>query len=325
MRKVLAIAEREFADNIRSRRLLVVTAIFFFYFTAIYFLVLRSLSENLLVSLITSLVGSVQFVASILGLIKGYDVIAGDRERGILKLVLARLVYREDVINGKALGAIASIALVLFSAFYLMLGVAISLTGVAVTLQDLARAMVSLVFITLYAIAYYSIAQFFSVLSNKASRSLVLSLAIWFLFTIILPIVAVFVSFALLGPMPVGAETEATKEYFRKMTEIRSMITSITPEFHINSIIGALNSVYEAELYTSLASTSTEGPGNQTEVISEIISGMKIYPNMLDALAASWVNIVALIVYVAVFYIASYMAFVARKIEKPFYSQILLK
>ena len=144
MRRIWAIAEREFADNMRSRRLIIIVAILFFYFTAIYFLVLRNATENLLASLITSLVGSIQFVASILGLVIGYDVIAGDREKGILKLILARPVYREDVINGKALGAAMSIILVLFSAFYLMLGMAISLTGVVVSFQDIMRATVSL-------------------------------------------------------------------------------------------------------------------------------------------------------------------------------------
>jgi len=316
MRRIWAIAEREFADNMRSRRLIIIVAILFFYFTAIYFLVLRNATENLLASLITSLVGSIQFVASILGLVIGYDVIAGDREKGILKLILARPVYREDVINGKALGAAMSIILVLFSAFYLMLGMAISLTGVVVSFQDIMRATVSPFFITLYALAYYSIAQFFSVFSDKASKSLILSLAVWFLFTIILPIIAVFVAFALLGPIPTGAEPEIAREYFRKMTEISSMVTSITPELHINSIIGALNSVYRAEMYTSGVEVRVEGSGNQTEVISEIIGEMEVYPNIFDALAALWVNIVALIAYVAVFYIASYVAFVAKKIEK---------
>ncbi len=312
MRKIWVIAEREFADNMRSRRLIVIVVILFFYFTAIYFLVLRNATENLLASLITSLMGSIQFVASILGLIIGYDVIAGDREKGILKLILARPVYREDVINGKAFGAMISIILVLFSAFYLMLGVAISLTGVAVFFQDIIRATVSLFFITLYALAYYFIAQFFSVLSDRASKSLILSLAIWFLFTIILPIIAVFVAFAVLGPIPTGAEPEMAKEYFRRMTEISSMVTSITPELHINSIIGALNSVYRAEIYA----TGMEGSGNQTAAISEIIGEMEVYPNIFDALIASWVNVVALITYIAVFYIASYVAFVARKTEK---------
>lgn len=144
------------------------------------------------------------------------------------------------------------------------------------------------------------------------SKSLILSLAVWFLFAIILPIIAVFVAFAVLGPIPTGVEPEMARKYFRKMTEISSMVTSITPELHVNSIMGALNSVYRAEIYA----TGMEGSGNQTEVISEIIGEMELYPNIFDALAASWVNMVVLIAYTAVFYIASYVAFVARKIEK---------
>lgn len=307
MSRIWVIAEREFADSIRSRRFIVVVGIFILVFM-LNLSTLSFASQVTKLSLgelfIEMLMSNLVLIASLLGIALGYTAVSGEREKGTLLLILSRPVTRDQVLNGKALGALAVTGLSLFSSYLVLLGIGMAGFNLVIDADKVVRGFLALVFVILYSLVFYMASMFFSVISRRSSRSMVLALVFWLTFVIILPIIASIAGMALAGPMPIGENTEAQTEYWQRVAQIHASILSFTPEANLQSII--YNILGAPNPYG--ASVGGQG-GNETPSITEAKS-------IPQALTDSALNIFVLVVYVAAFYGLSYMFFVARKEEK---------
>lgn len=311
MNRIWVIAEREFADSIRSKRFIVVVGIFIL----VFMLNLSMLSFASRVSelslediFLQMSMGNLMFIASLLGIALGFSAISGEREKGTLLLILSRPVSRDQVLNGKTLGALAVIALSLFSSYSILLGLGMAGFNLAIDLDKVIRGALVLIFILLYSLVFYLASMFFSVISRRSSRSMVLALVFWIIMIIILPLVAFIIGTAMAGPMPVGEENiEAQMKYWQRVSQIQASILSFTPDINLQSIMHNLLGTpkpYSVEVQVSVnATTTTTPPPPEAKSIPQ-------------AFIDSSLNILVLIVYVVVFYGLSYMFFVARKEEK---------
>jgi len=104
---VFIIAEKEFGDAVRSKRLWGMTIVL----VALFALMVFSLSIQAtlqsdasqqqivildpLSKILVSLSSAISFVAPLLGLSLGYDAISGEREKGTMKFLLVRPVFRD--------------------------------------------------------------------------------------------------------------------------------------------------------------------------------------------------------------------------------------
>ncbi|RLE59982.1 MAG: hypothetical protein DRJ35_04485 [Thermoprotei archaeon] len=311
MNRIWIIAEREFADSIRSKRFIVVVGIFILMFMLNLSMLsfASQVSELSLEDLfLQTSISNLTFIASLLGIALGFSAISGEREKGTLLLILSRPVSRDQVLNGKTLGALAVIALSLFSSYFILIGLGMAGFNLAIDLDKVVRGALVLIFILLYSLVFYLASMFFSVISRRSSRSMVLALVFWIIMIIILPLIAFIVGTALAGPMPIGEENiEAQMEYWQKVSQIQASILSFTPDTNLQSIMRNLlgtPSPYGVEVQVSVNETTTTTPPPPEA---------KSIP---QAIIDSALNILVLIVYVVVFYGLSYMFFVARKEEK---------
>ena len=311
MNRIWIIAEREFADSIRSKRFIVVVGIFILMFMLNLSMLsfASQVSELSLEDLfLQTSISNLTFIASLLGIALGFSAISGEREKGTLLLILSRPVSRDQVLNGKTLGALAVIALSLFSSYFILIGLGMAGFNLAIDLDKVVRGALVLIFILLYSLVFYLASMFFSVISRRSSRSMVLALVFWIIMIIILPLIAFIIGTALAGPMPVGEENiEAQIEYWQKVSQIQASILSFTPDTNLQSIMRNLlgtPSPYGVEVQVSVNETTTTTPPPPEA---------KSIP---QAIIDSALNILVLIVYVVVFYGLSYMFFVARKEEK---------
>ncbi|MCP4261556.1 MAG: ABC transporter permease subunit [Planctomycetes bacterium] len=126
-------------------------------------------------------------VLSLLAILIAYDRISGEKEHGTLRLILANRTARHEVLLGKLLAGIVTLAVPATIAFVVGLLV-VELSPMA----DLGRSdwirigliyLASLIFIS----AMYNIGLLFSCLANRSAISLILGLFFWVMCVVVIP------------------------------------------------------------------------------------------------------------------------------------------
>ncbi|AER66176.1 ABC-type transport, permease protein [Thermovirga lienii DSM 17291] len=183
---------KEMADHFGSKRFLVIA----------FIIVLASLSsaygalgspelhnfgkEYLFLSLLSTSGGTlpsflffVSFLTPLIGIIMGFDAINGEKQRGTLSMLVSQPIYRDSIINGKFLAALAVSALMIAGILALIAGVSMSKLGIVPNEEEIARTLVFYFATLLYISFWLSMAILFSVLFDKTSTSALASIALW--------------------------------------------------------------------------------------------------------------------------------------------------
>jgi ABC-2 type transport system permease protein len=299
MSKAWIVAKKEIKDNIKSKRYWALLAILVLFGIALstYITVMivstptEEKQERLFTSFWSRFVGSLSFMLPIIGLSLGFSAISGERERGTIRLVLARPIYRDDLLNGKLIAGALLILLALFVSYTLIIPSAILLRGMNLTATDVAKLLLLMIPSELLALVYLSISLFFSTISNRSGTSLVLSIIAWILFNIIMPILAYLAAVMILGPPPAlptpTSGVPQIQDYYQKFTIIVGTILSIVPDQHFSRLASAIYGRQEPqEIY-----------------VPEILTN-------------AWVSLLVLTGYIIVFLALSYTVFVKRQENK---------
>ncbi|MEZ0346827.1 MAG: ABC transporter permease subunit [Infirmifilum sp.] len=308
--RILVITRKELSENFKSMRYWGLIGLFILLFTAMSAAIgsaIRGLripgmefgGGRFVVQLATSISNSMLYMAPLLGIALGFAAIAAEREKGTLRLVLARPIYRDQVLNGKILAAFILIFFAIFTSTVIALPISIALHGLTVTTDDLVRLFISMTPSTLLALAYYALALFVSVLSDRSSRAFLYALIAWIFFTFILPIIASLIALSILGPPPAvsfnfsaagnrSAIPPQLLQYEQKSSQITSSVLLISPNSRYTSFMNAL--------------FSRARQGTNT-----------YYTNLLTVFATRWIDLTVLIAYVVVFIALSYIFFVRRQ------------
>jgi ABC-type transport system involved in multi-copper enzyme maturation permease subunit len=135
-----------------------------------------------------------KIVVSILALLVAYDVISGERERGTLKLILSGTLPRYQILLGKLLAGLITLAIPITIAF--IIGVLILEFSPMVDLNGSDWARVGLVYIAslIFIAAMYNLGLLFSCLTRKSAISLMWVLLFWVVFVVIIPNISIRLS-----------------------------------------------------------------------------------------------------------------------------------
>ncbi|MBP2146700.1 ABC-2 type transport system permease protein [Methanofollis sp. W23] len=128
-------------------------------------------------------------VGVVLGCAMGFDLISREKESKSLKILLSHPIYRDEVINGKALGGIAAIALAM--GIVLVLSFAIILIfGIVPNLDESVRILLfgGLSFLLIF--SYFAIALFMSTVAKDSSNALIYTLIIFIVLSTLIPAIA---------------------------------------------------------------------------------------------------------------------------------------
>ncbi|QYZ79395.1 ABC transporter permease [Methanofollis formosanus] len=128
-------------------------------------------------------------VGIILGCAMGFDLISREKESKSLKILLSHPVYRDEVINGKALGGIAAIALAMGIVLALSFAV-ILIFGIVPDLDESIRILLfgGLSFLLIF--SYFAIALFMSTIAKDSSNALIYTLIIFIVLSTLIPAIA---------------------------------------------------------------------------------------------------------------------------------------
>ncbi|AEA46297.1 ABC transporter permease subunit [Archaeoglobus veneficus] len=271
---VLVVAKKEFIDQITSKRFLtlllaiVLITGFSMYSGAKSFkeraeaFYAGQIEEKPSVISIFSMMGSlgISSFGGFLGLIMGFDLITKEKEKNTLKTLLSHPIYRDSIINGKALGAFAALSLAVALTLGMALGI-IVMFGILPSFNDLIN-IAKFGCVTLaYLFTFFSIALFTSTIAKDSGSSLLMAFGIFILLTAIVPLLGLFLSEALAGeapPMPVSdgkidqsimeEYQQKFQEYWERRMAIMDFFTVLSPSANYQKLVSSLD---ERDLFGS--------------------------------------------------------------------------
>jgi len=210
--RLITIAQKELFDHLRSRKFLLIFGILLV--VAIVGMIggVTEYNKNLdsynkhqstiasplsssmaekpsILSVFSSVATYLVFVGGILGIAMGFDLVSKEKESKSLKILLSHPVYRDEVINGKALGGIAALgcalAVVLVIALATLLVYGIVPDGGEVVLIGI-FAIVSFLLI----FSYFAIALFMSTVMDESGSALIYTIIVFILLSVLVPTLA---------------------------------------------------------------------------------------------------------------------------------------
>ncbi len=212
--RVLIVAKKEFADLITSRK--------FLGFLIIYLLIFGFSTYQGAANFVKSYMeyashggekphfidifgffatGTISFLGGIFGLIVGFDILTREKETGTLRTLLSHPVFRDEVINGKALAALATVGVVVLISVILVVGIML-IVGFPVDTTDLKQIAVFSVITIAYLFTFFSVGIFSSAVCKTTVNALLMSFALFFVMSFVIPFFSSTVAAVLAGPQP---------------------------------------------------------------------------------------------------------------------------
>jgi ABC-type transport system involved in multi-copper enzyme maturation permease subunit len=136
----------------------------------------------------------VSFIFPLFAILFSYNAIAGEKESGTLRLIMANQVSRISIAAGKALGGFLPVIITFILPFGIGLVGLIFLGGIEFSSDDLIGAGIIALVSLLYLLVFHLIGLMVSALTKRSFLSLLVCLFIWVFFTSIVPRLAVQVS-----------------------------------------------------------------------------------------------------------------------------------
>ena len=206
-----AVFLKEFADHLSSARMRVLEwLVLLFGIAAVYTAIqdLRSVAAQdpfLFLRLFTlsrdplpSFVGLLSFLIPLVSIGLGFDAINSEFNRRTMSRVLAQPIYRDALLFGKFLAALATIAVSLAALWLLIVGLGLLVLGVPPSGEEVIRGVIFLLAAIAYAAVWLSAAIFFSVVFRSAATSALCALGLWLLLSLLWPMLAQFIPQAVL-------------------------------------------------------------------------------------------------------------------------------
>lgn len=142
-----------------------------------------------ILSVFASVATYLVFVGAILGIAMGFDLVSKEKESKSLKILLSHPVYRDEVINGKALGGIAALAGALFVVLFIALATLL-IYGIVPDGGELVLIGIFAAVSFLLIFSYFAIALFMSTAMDESGPALIYTIIVFILLSVLIPTLA---------------------------------------------------------------------------------------------------------------------------------------
>ena len=129
----------------------------------------------------------VQVVFSLLAILLAFDMIAGEKERGTLKAVLANSVPRDKLIFAKFLGGFSVLWLTFLIGFLLLLLVLTLFNSQFTAVDMLGRIGFVFMFATLFLAGFYGLGLMVSTFCHSSRTAIIVLLVLWVMMQLVIP------------------------------------------------------------------------------------------------------------------------------------------
>ncbi|MCK8518080.1 ABC transporter permease [Methanoculleus sp. 7T] len=207
--RVITIAEKEFADTLRGKKFLLIFGIYLIvaFVGAVQGIWSYTSGSSFLgipptiLDVFQRMGATVSTFGAVLGIAAGFDLISGEREEGSLKVLLARPVFRDEIITGKVLGGAMTLALATGLSLAITLGLLL-LTGHLPRLLEFWLILVFGAVSFLYLFGCFGIGLAMSAVSRRSGEALLFALAAFFLLSLAVPTAGTAVADLVVGETP---------------------------------------------------------------------------------------------------------------------------
>lgn len=358
LERVFTVAGKEFSDHLMSRRFLIILALFLI-ITAIglyqgveqYTERLESYADQMaameqydgpvgwmtekpsVMTVFTYMSYQTTMLGAILAVAMGFDLVTREKETRSLKTLLSHPVYRDEIINGKALGGVAALGVAVGGTILLSIAILL-IFSIVPNLEELGGILlyggVTLVFL----LAFFSIALLMSTVTRESGNALIYTLIVFFVLTSLLPTFGAVAAQAFAGEPPeppemmnYGVHTsivavdgpdvnpaessfvseewmryeEEMQAYSDRLRSVYDVITLISPQSNYQTVVMSITDPSMAMVISSSSYGAMSMPPES--------------PDLGEILGNIWKNIVALFALPAVFFGAAYAAFMRMDVR----------
>ncbi|MCD1296335.1 ABC transporter [Methanocella sp. CWC-04] len=266
----------------------------------------------------------------------GFDVISREKEDGSLKSLLTHPVYRDSIINGKTIGSVSMLTVVL-AAMFLMTIAFMLFCGLVPTGDDMVRIGMYFVMTLLYCVTFFSISLVMSTWAKNSAMSVAYTLGV-LLFVVLLPMLSFNIVGLAMGEEPdmlvVSTDAQSANSQDIRINSgnpgnsTRQMMT-ISPEYTSywetrNQITGIINMISPVNNFQCISEVLLEKLKSPISTIagSNVRVNFQTYGRLpsseiyaTDSLSSVIVNIISLIVISIVALAASYVKFMRADVR----------
>ena len=308
-----AVFRKELADHLNSKRFTILFGLVFLSgIFAIYIATqnIRSevtpLTELIFLKLFTTSGSNLPaypfFISLFIPLISialGFDAVNSEKNSGNLSRLLSQPIYRDAVINGKFLAGLAVLTIIIVTMIAFVAGLGLRLIGVPPTSEEILRLIAFILISITYGAFWLALSLLFSVYCDRASTSMLSSLALWIFFFLFTSMIAGAIASA---QIPIDSNSSA--ELIAKHYELSGMISRISP----STLYGeATNALLMPEL----------GSLNPAIMLISTVSAGRIFTSLSfsQSLLLVWPQLVSMIALAIVCFATSYIKFMRQEIR----------
>jgi len=367
--RLLNVARKEFSDHITSRRFVIILVLFLV-ISAIgmhtgigyYNDMLESYNQQLqymqelevdspyvnwmpekpsIMLIFNSMMSYMTTLGGILAIAIGFDLVSKEKETRTLKTLLSHPLYRDEIINGKALGGVGALG------FAMVLALAISLAmlllfSIVPTLEEFAAILIFGAVSLGFLLAYFSIALMMSTVARESGNALIYTLVIFFAVSSLLPLLGTVAADVLVGDPPeppevgliptiVGRSVSATAGGGYFVSSASQSVVQVGSEDQVwreyeeelrnyidkRMLISDLTTLISPQMNYYTIAMAVTNPQITATIDALYNSGMapEETPGLAEALGRVWMNIAALIVFPSVFFAVTYVKFMRMDIR----------
>jgi ABC-2 type transport system permease protein len=247
-----------------------------------------------------SFVDLLGFLIPLMSIGLAFDAVNGEHNRRTLSRILAQPIYRDALLFGKFLAALATLAISLVALWLLVIGAALLALGVPPGPEEIARSLVFLVVSIAYAGVWLALALLLSIVTRSPATAALVCLGLWLFLTFMWPIIGAVVANIIAPPDPrfalFGLPDPATYDW-------QQMLARISP------------GVLYGEVMQIVLNPAMRGLG----VVGRLVLPQGAEPNspvpFAESLIIAWPQMVGLVAGTIVLFVIGYIVFQRQEVR----------
>jgi ABC-2 type transport system permease protein len=292
---VFVIAQKEFADNVCSPKFITLLLTFMVIVFSKSYITGILADENLFRGLFIDVAQIIALFLPFMGIALGFDAVNKERKSGSLNVLLTHPLYRDTIITGKTLGALITLALVVFVSIVIVVGTRLVASGAEFSSLMLNRLTIFTVLTYLYLSIFMGLGILGSIITKNAVSSLIYNIAIWLVLCVAFGMIFTTAASIIAGHKPLDLTDND------RFLEINSDLQKLSPIHHYAMTVSGVPNL-------SLLGVSSERPA-----VSGIFDTEHTLEQWWDEF---WTNILTLVITPIFLMIVAFMTFLRQDISK---------
>lgn len=294
VRNVLVIAQKEFTDHLWSPRFIASVLVFsLIIFSFSYRAVLNG--RNIFQMGFLDIAQIIAVFMPFLGIAIGFDAVVKESKSSSLNILLTHPVFRDNIITGKILGSLATLALVIGISIIASVGTMLFISGVQINFLEIERILIFAILTFIYISTFVGVSILISIYSKSTTGSLIYSVVIWINSIIVFGAIVVVIASIITGQSFLDLGNNG------QLLELNANLQEFSPIHHYAEAVSGVPSL-------SWGGASIDAGPDRSLGIFDMRRPLDQW------VEEYWTNIVVLIAVPIILFTASFMAFLRRDI-----------